>query len=205
MDTLWFFYPYCINLLSATLPCSWIPYRGKPSWRSATSSCPNMYSPSSVITSGIVLPVLGVLAVVLRFAVRIKSTSMGLGFDDWAMLAACVIVCGMGSLQVVGEYRTTSTENVQDWGVFSRRWDRRARTRWDDNRSWSKSGSGQGQLPPFTRSFFTGSDLYWFDLRFFTSFLSSRSPQMASSRSVYCASIGGSSPRSPLCFEPTSS
>lgn len=62
-----------------------------------------MYSISSLVATGIILPLLGVVAVGLRFHVRLRSKTMAPGLDDWTMLAACVIVCGIGSLQIIGE------------------------------------------------------------------------------------------------------
>ncbi|KAI9776786.1 MAG: hypothetical protein M1835_005409 [Candelina submexicana] len=42
------------------------------------------------------------LAVGLRFTVRLQSKYNYLGIDDWTILAAWIIVCGMGALQVIG-------------------------------------------------------------------------------------------------------
>lgn len=60
-----------------------------------------MYPPASLIATGILLPLLGVVAVGLRFAVRHRSKAF-LGIDDWTILAACIIVCGMAACQIIG-------------------------------------------------------------------------------------------------------
>ena len=60
-----------------------------------------MYSPSSLVAAGIILPLLGVFAVSLRFHVRSQSKH-SVGIDDWMILAACIIVCGIGAIQVIG-------------------------------------------------------------------------------------------------------
>ena len=60
-----------------------------------------MYTPSGSVAAGIVLPLLGVFAVCLRFYVR-SQPRQSVGIDDWMILAACVLVCGMGAIEVTG-------------------------------------------------------------------------------------------------------
>ncbi|KAK0508203.1 hypothetical protein JMJ35_009287 [Cladonia borealis] len=59
-----------------------------------------MYSPSGLVAAGIILPLLGVFAVSLRFYVRSQSKH-SVGIDDWMILTACIMVCGMGAIQVI--------------------------------------------------------------------------------------------------------
>lgn len=60
-----------------------------------------MYSPYALVVTGIILPLLGVIAVCFRFYARI-SLKHPIGVDDWLILAACILVCGMGVMQIVG-------------------------------------------------------------------------------------------------------
>jgi len=61
-----------------------------------------MYPPSSLIATGILFPLLGMVAVGLRFVVRLRSKAF-LGGDDWTILAAWFIVCGMAACQIFGK------------------------------------------------------------------------------------------------------
>jgi len=61
-----------------------------------------MYPPSSLIATGILLPLLGMVAVGLRFIVRLRSKAF-LGIDDWTILAGWFIVCGMAACQIAGK------------------------------------------------------------------------------------------------------
>lgn len=58
-----------------------------------------MYPPSSLVVTGILLPLLGLVAVCLRFIVRLRSKAF-LGVDDWTILAGWVIVCAMAACQI---------------------------------------------------------------------------------------------------------
>jgi len=64
-----------------------------------------MYPPSSLVATGVLLPLLGMVAVGGRFAIRLRSKQVLLGIDDWMIFAAWVIVCGMCALQIVGKDR----------------------------------------------------------------------------------------------------
>ena len=61
-----------------------------------------MYGVASVIVAAIVLPLLGVLAVCLRFYVRIRFTPTFVGIDDWLIAVSCVLVLGQGATQIAG-------------------------------------------------------------------------------------------------------
>ena len=61
-----------------------------------------MYSVASVIVAAIVLPLLGVLAVCLRFYVRIRLTPTFVGIDDWLIAFSCFLVLGQGAMQIAG-------------------------------------------------------------------------------------------------------
>lgn len=62
----------------------------------------SMYGVASVIVTATVLPILGFLAVCLRFYVRIRLTPTYVGIDDWLIAFSCFLVLGQGAMQVVG-------------------------------------------------------------------------------------------------------
>ncbi len=70
-----------------------------------------MYSPSSLIATGILFPLLGLVVVGLRFIVRLRSKAF-LGIDDWTILAAWFIVCGMAACQIVGKEQAAVVDLV---------------------------------------------------------------------------------------------
>lgn len=55
-----------------------------------TSTSEGGITPRLVIAAGAVLPVLGIVAVALRFYSRIKSKNLGVGTDDWLISIAAV-------------------------------------------------------------------------------------------------------------------
>ena len=61
-----------------------------------------MYDVTSLIATAIVLPLLGFIAVTLRFYVRLYLKPTFIGVDDWLALIAIVLVCGQGANQIVG-------------------------------------------------------------------------------------------------------
>ena len=62
-----------------------------------------MYSPSACIATAVVLPLLGVLAVCLRFWVRLRLQPSYVGADDIFIVIGSFLVCGMGALQITCE------------------------------------------------------------------------------------------------------
>lgn len=63
-----------------------------------------MYSPTSVVTLGVVLPLLGAITVVARFIVRLRLKAGSVSCDDWLIACGCLLVCAMGANQVIGVY-----------------------------------------------------------------------------------------------------
>ncbi|KAA8570253.1 hypothetical protein EYC84_002565 [Monilinia fructicola] len=57
-------------------------------------------TPSSIIAVGAVMPSLALIAVSLRFYVKVKKRTVGL--DDWLILVALVICCALGITLIVG-------------------------------------------------------------------------------------------------------
>ena len=61
-----------------------------------------MYTVANVMGAATVLPLLGVLAVCLRFYVRIRLTPAFVGIDDWLIAFSCVLILGQGAMQIAG-------------------------------------------------------------------------------------------------------
>ena len=61
-----------------------------------------MYGIASVIVAAVLLPLLGFVAVCLRFYTRISLTPTFVGIDDWLIAFSCLLVLGQGALQIVG-------------------------------------------------------------------------------------------------------
>ena len=61
-----------------------------------------MYGVASVIVAATVLPLLGVLAVCLRFYVRVWLKPTFVGIDDWLIAFSCFLVLGQGAMQIAG-------------------------------------------------------------------------------------------------------
>ena len=59
-------------------------------------------NPKSVIAIGVLFPVLGAVAVALRFAVRLRRKN-GLGIDDWLCLPALVIMSSDSNTPVAAD------------------------------------------------------------------------------------------------------
>jgi len=62
-----------------------------------------MYAPVSLVFNGVFLPTVAVVAVGLRFHVRLSSQQKRLSLDDWVIVPALVLVCAMGCLAVAGQ------------------------------------------------------------------------------------------------------
>lgn len=61
-----------------------------------------MYGVASMIVTAILLPLLGFVAVCLRFYTRIRLTTTFVGIDDWLIAFSCLLVLGQGAAQIVG-------------------------------------------------------------------------------------------------------
>ena len=61
-----------------------------------------MYDVASLIATAIILPLLGFIAVVLRFYVRLYLKPTYIGIDDWLIAVAVVLVYGQAANQIVG-------------------------------------------------------------------------------------------------------
>lgn len=62
-----------------------------------------MYGVASLIVTATVLPLLGLVAVCLRFFVRLRLKSTFVGIDDWLIAFSCLLVLGQGANQINGE------------------------------------------------------------------------------------------------------
>lgn len=79
-----------------------------------------MYGVASLIVTATVLPFLGLVAVCLRFYVRLRLTPTFVGIDDWLIAFSCLLVFAQGANQitgaVLGELGRDSQPTV-DWRV----------------------------------------------------------------------------------------
>lgn len=77
-----------------------------------------MYGVASVIVTAILLPLLGFVAVYLRFYTRIRLTSTSIGIDDWLIAFSCVLVLGQGAAQIAGmisrPLRSNQNESIEE-------------------------------------------------------------------------------------------
>ena len=64
--------------------------------------CLAMYGVTSVTVTAILLPLLGSVAVVLRFYTRVHLTSTYVGIDDWLSAFSCLLVLGHGAAPILG-------------------------------------------------------------------------------------------------------
>ena len=60
------------------------------------------YGVTSLVSTAIALPVLSIIAVLLRFYVRLRVRRTYLGADDWLILLSVFLVCGQGVFQILG-------------------------------------------------------------------------------------------------------
>ena len=61
------------------------------------------YGVDSLIGVAIALPLLGIIAVILRFYVRLHLKRDYIGVDDWLILASIILVCGQAAIQILGK------------------------------------------------------------------------------------------------------
>lgn len=64
-----------------------------------------MYGVASLIVTAIVLPILGLIAVCLRFFVRLRLKTTFIGVDDWLIAFSCLLVFAQGAILITGESR----------------------------------------------------------------------------------------------------
>lgn len=65
-----------------------------------------MYSSASIIAICVVLPLLGLFTVCLRFYVRtFFKRGLGVGIDDWFILAGCLVVLCMAANEITGRFK----------------------------------------------------------------------------------------------------
>ena len=60
------------------------------------------YGESSLIATAIALPLLAIIAVILRFYSRLHLRRTFIEIDDWLALVSVVFVCGHGVVQILG-------------------------------------------------------------------------------------------------------
>ncbi|KAI9792921.1 MAG: hypothetical protein M1816_001243 [Peltula sp. TS41687] len=70
----------------------------------------------SVLAIGIIFPVLGLVAVALRFAVR-SQRKVSFGVDDWLCLPAVALVVGAGIIMIIGSATHTIGTHSPDIGL----------------------------------------------------------------------------------------
>lgn len=61
-----------------------------------------MYEPSELVAVGFALPLLSVVAVILRFLARRAGKDTRVAIDDWFILIALLFVVAMGVAQLYG-------------------------------------------------------------------------------------------------------
>ena len=64
-----------------------------------------MYGVASLIVTATLLPFVGLVAVCLRFLVRLRLKRSFVGIDDWLIAFACVLVWVQGGIQIAGRTR----------------------------------------------------------------------------------------------------
>ena len=67
-----------------------------------------MYDVASLIVTATVLPFIALVALCLRFYVRLKLNPTYLGIDDWLIAIGFVFVCGQCANQIAGKDSTSS-------------------------------------------------------------------------------------------------
>ena len=60
------------------------------------------YVPDTFLVTAIVLSLLSIIAVFLRFYVRLRIRRTHIGIDDWLVLLSVFLVCGHGIIQILG-------------------------------------------------------------------------------------------------------
>lgn len=74
-----------------------------------------MYGVTSVIVTAAVLPLLGLLAVCLRFYVRVRLRPTYIGIDDWLIAFSCFLVLGQGAMQIIGKIQKSKFSYQNGW------------------------------------------------------------------------------------------
>ena len=69
------------------------------------------YGADSLLVTAVVLPFLSIIAVFLRFYVRLRMRHTHIGIDDWLVLLSVFLVCGQGVIQILGSLHLLSHEN----------------------------------------------------------------------------------------------
>ena len=72
-----------------------------------------MYGTTSIIVTAIVLPLLGLVAVCLRFYVRLRLKPTFVGIDDWLIAFSCLLVFAQASIQI--SCKTYPSHEIRDW------------------------------------------------------------------------------------------
>ena len=70
------------------------------------------YGTTSIIITAIVLPLLGLVAVCLRFYVRLRLKPTFVGIDDWLITFSCLLVFAQAALQI--SCKTSPSHESQD-------------------------------------------------------------------------------------------
>ena len=73
-----------------------------------------MYGIASLIATAIVLPLLGLVAVALRFYVRLRLKPTFVGLDDWLIAFSCLLVLAQGANQINGEIQSYLCNGSRD-------------------------------------------------------------------------------------------
>ena len=60
------------------------------------------YGPPELIGTAIALPILSIIALVLRFYVRLRVRKTDIGIDDYLILIALPLVIGQNVIQILG-------------------------------------------------------------------------------------------------------
>lgn len=74
-----------------------------------------MYGVTSVIVTAAVLPLLGLLAVCLRFYVRVRLTRTYIGIDDWLIAFSSFLVLSQGAMQIIGKILNSQFPYQNGW------------------------------------------------------------------------------------------
>ena len=69
------------------------------------------YNESSLIGTAVALPILSIVAVILRFHVRLRLRRTFIGVDDWLILGSVLLVCGHGVMQILSVVYGASGED----------------------------------------------------------------------------------------------
>ena len=73
-----------------------------------------MYSVPSLIATGVILPLLGVVTVCLRYWVRLRFSPSYIGIDDILIVVGVLFVCGMGAIQIGSAIQSDTSEETKE-------------------------------------------------------------------------------------------